>query len=103
MSNITLPKSIELKNRQTETTAPVKTDNNESPTEKIIDHTSNFDCVFWFGDFNFRSTKEREKVEKKVNQLKSLKSNNYEDLLNHDELYQILNNGKTFYIKILCL
>ena len=103
MSNITLPKSIELKNRQTETAAPVKTDNNESPTEKIIDHTSNFDCVFWFGDFNFRSTKERDKVENKVNHLKSLKSNNYEELLNHDELNQILNNGKTIYIEILSL
>ena len=95
MSNITLPKSIEIKNRQTGTTAPIKpNENNETPAEKIIDHTSNFDCVFWFGDLNFRSKKEREKVEKKVNQLKSLKSNNFEDLLNHDELYQILNNGK---------
>lgn len=91
VSNITLPKSIEIKNRQVGTTLPTKNDNKEEVSEKIIDHTTNFDCVFWFGDLNFRSTNTRDRVTTK---LKGITNNDYEHLLNQDELIQILTNGK---------
>ncbi len=54
---------------------------------------ANFDCVFWFGDLNFRTTKERDKVVKKVFEVKDKKSTNYEDVLQHDELYKTLHNS----------
>ena len=95
VQNITLPKSIEIKNRQQ---ANVKTA--EGDAAPLIDNTNNFDSVFWFGDFNFRIKRERDQVEKKFNQLKSTKSSNYDELLNHDELYKILHHGKNCIQKL---
>lgn len=76
ISNVKLPKKLLTKNRALST-----------------DATENFDTVFWFGDFNFLITKEREKVEKKVTHLRERRGNNYEDITNHDELSQAMTQG----------
>ncbi len=79
ISNIKLPKKLLAKNKALS-----------------ADGTENFDVVFWFGDFNFRITKEREKVEKKVSNLRRGVQNNYEDITNHDELNIIIAQDKGF-------
>ena len=76
INNVKLPKKLLTKNRALST-----------------DATENFDTVFWFGDFNFLITKEREKVEKKVTHLRERRGNNYEDITNHDELSQAMTQG----------
>jgi hypothetical protein len=76
VNNITLPNKLQRKNK-----AASK------------NKTENFDCTFWFGDFNFLITKEREKVEKKVLDLKKKNSSNFEDVMNHDELHQVMREG----------
>lgn len=59
------------------------------------DPTDNFDVVFWFGDLNFLVAKDREKVEKTVNYFRERTGgNNYENLTNHDELNQVITQGK---------
>lgn len=60
------------------------------------DGTDNFDMVFWFGDLNFLVTKEREKIERKVNHLRNQRNNNYEDIINYDELNQVIAEDKAF-------
>ena len=80
---MTLPKSIKR---------PVSGSGKDSQT------LSNFDCVFWFGDLNFRITKERDKVVKKVFDVKDKKSSNYEDVLQHDELSKVLHNSWLSFI-----
>ena len=57
------------------------------------DGTENFDCVFWFGDFNFRINKDRDKVIEKITDLRKKKSLNYEEIMNHDELYHLITEG----------
>lgn len=60
------------------------------------DGTDNFDVVFWFGDLNFMVTKERDKIEKKVKTLRDRShgmANNYEDIINHDELNRVMSQG----------
>lgn len=61
-----------------------------------VDGTDNFDIVFWFGDLNFLVTKEREKIERKVNHLRNQRNNNYEDIINYDELNQVIAEDKAF-------
>ncbi len=83
ISNIKLPKRLLGKNKALST-----------------DGTENFDVVFWFGDFNFLITKEREKIEKKVTNLRergrSYGNSNYEDIINHDELNILIAQEKGF-------
>ncbi len=62
------------------------------------DGTDNFDCVFWMGDFNFRVDKERNKVVDKLVDIRKKKSINYEDIMNHDELNRVIDEGKEFNI-----
>lgn len=59
------------------------------------DGTDNFDVVFWLGDFNFLVTKERDRIEKKVKTLREKTGmNNYEEIINHDELNRVMSQGK---------
>lgn len=60
------------------------------------DKTENFDCVFWLGDLNFLTTKERDRVERKVLDVKYRNSLNFEEIMNHDELYQAINSERAF-------
>ena len=61
------------------------------------DGTDNFDCVFWMGDFNFRIEKERNKVVDKIVDIRKKKSINYEDIMNHDELNRVIDEGKKIF------
>lgn len=54
------------------------------------DVTTRFDQVFWFGDFNFRLSKERAEVE---NILSSLAGGEMGRLLEHDQLTKEINDG----------
>ncbi len=55
--------------------------------------TSRFDCVFWAGDLNFRLEKERERLDKTIEGIKSQDTPNFGDLIVHDELFRIRNEG----------
>ncbi len=63
--------------------------------KKILanDRTDNFDCVFWFGDFNFRIDNEKNKVLNKVLDVRKRRSINFEEIMNHDELYRMITEG----------
>jgi phosphatidylinositol-bisphosphatase len=63
--------------------------------KKVVgaDATDNFDCVFWFGDFNFRVDKEKSKVVSKILDKRNKRSINFEDIMNHDELYRVITEG----------
>lgn len=80
IANIKLPKKLLSKPK-----APGSTDG-----------TDNFDVVFWFGDFNFLVTKERDRIEKKVKTLRGSTgmTGNYEEIINHDELNRVMSQGK---------
>lgn len=54
------------------------------------DVTTRFDQVFWFGDFNFRLSKERAKVE---NILSRIAGGEMSPLLEHDQLTKEINDG----------
>lgn len=77
ISNIKLPKKLQTKNTRSLTG----------------DGTDNFDTVFWFGDMNFLVNKERDKIERKVNTLRSRKGTNYDEIINHDELNIVMTQG----------
>ncbi|KAF6727513.1 72 kDa inositol polyphosphate 5-phosphatase [Oryzias melastigma] len=59
----------------------------------ISDVTSRFDQVFWFGDFNFRLSKERADVEAIMARTVG---GDMSALLEHDQLSQELKNGSIF-------
>lgn len=54
------------------------------------DVTTRFDEVFWFGDFNFRLSQDRGRVEDILNQL-TVK--NMDALLQHDQLCKEMKDG----------
>lgn len=54
------------------------------------DVTTRFDQVFWFGDFNFRLSKERAEVE---NILSGITGGQMAPLLEHDQLTKEINDG----------
>ena len=85
VSNITLPKRLQNKAKAVS-----------------ADKTENFDCVFWIGDLNFLNTKERDKVERKIHDVRYRNSLNFEEIMNHDELYQVINQG-THPFRLACL
>lgn len=60
------------------------------------DGTDNFDCVFWFGDFNFRIDKEKSRVVNKLSDVRKKRSINFEEIMDHDELYRVINEEKGF-------
>ncbi|TSM85942.1 72 kDa inositol polyphosphate 5-phosphatase [Bagarius yarrelli] len=57
------------------------------------DVTTRFDEVFWFGDFNFRLSQDRGKVEAILNQLGG---KNIDTLLQHDQLCKEMREGSIF-------
>ncbi|XP_068166343.1 phosphatidylinositol polyphosphate 5-phosphatase type IV [Antennarius striatus] len=57
------------------------------------DVTTRFDQVFWFGDFNFRLSKDRVEVEAIMNHTAG---GNMGPLLEHDQLSKEINNGSIF-------
>ncbi len=57
--------------------------------------TSRFDCVFWNGDLNFRLEKERERLDWKIDGIESQENPNFGDLMVHDELFRVRNEGKS--------
>ncbi|CAG5122412.1 unnamed protein product [Candidula unifasciata] len=67
-----------------------------SPSGKPADVTSVFDCIFWFGDLNFRIERKRHAVERKVNQITSEEFPNFETLLGGDQLLNYMAEGKIF-------
>ena len=56
--------------------------------------TSRFDCVFWSGDLNFRLEKERERLDRTIEGIEAQDMPNFTDLMVHDELFRIRNEGK---------
>ncbi|KAM9446579.1 phosphatidylinositol polyphosphate 5-phosphatase type IV isoform 1-T1 [Clarias gariepinus] len=57
------------------------------------DVTTRFDEVFWFGDFNFRLSQDRGRVEAILNQLAG---KNMDALLEHDQLCKEMKDGSIF-------
>ncbi|KAM9393039.1 phosphatidylinositol polyphosphate 5-phosphatase type IV [Pholidichthys leucotaenia] len=57
------------------------------------DVTTRFDQVFWFGDFNFRLSKERVDVE---NLMGRMVGGDMNPLLEHDQLYKEMKDGAIF-------
>lgn len=56
------------------------------------DVTTRFDEVFWFGDFNFRLSQDRGKVEVILNQLSG---KSMDTLLQHDQLRKEMKDGQS--------
>ncbi|CAL1534383.1 unnamed protein product [Lymnaea stagnalis] len=70
-----------------------------SPSAKKLgpeDITARFDCVFWFGDLNFRIEHERQTVVRKVNEITSEDIPNFEALLGADQLLKYMKEEKIF-------
>ncbi|XP_066294080.1 phosphatidylinositol polyphosphate 5-phosphatase type IV-like isoform X2 [Branchiostoma lanceolatum] len=57
------------------------------------DCTSRFDCVFWFGDMNFRLDHERSKVEELI---KHGHKSDYKELVAHDQLTNFMKKEEAF-------
>ena len=60
----------------------------------VADVTTRFDCVFWCGDFNFRLSESRQKVENWANQLRVGDRSDFNVLLQHDQLRKSMNKSK---------
>ena len=58
------------------------------------DVTTRFDCVFWCGDFNFRLSESRQKIENWANQLRAGDKSDYNILLQHDQLRKSMNKSE---------
>ena len=56
----------------------------------VADVTTRFDQVFWFGDFNFRLSKDRGDVETIINQTAG---GDMAPLLEHDQLSKEMKEG----------
>jgi len=61
------------------------------------DVTSRFDCVFWFGDLNSRIQKDRDQVETmlgvRVETNSPTQRVGFDDIVEHDELRRVINEG----------
>ncbi|KAM7447204.1 inositol polyphosphate 5-phosphatase [Porites harrisoni] len=71
-------------------------DNTANTSNDQTDLTTNFDRVFWLGDFNFRVTLERSKVDQMLEKYKNQKNPEYKDLLKKDQLLDLMGQGKVF-------
>ncbi|XP_005088851.1 phosphatidylinositol polyphosphate 5-phosphatase type IV [Aplysia californica] len=69
---------------------------NSLAAKKTADVTAMFDCVFWFGDLNFRIERKRHAVEGKVHQITAEEFPNFETLLGGDQLHKYMTEGKIF-------
>lgn len=65
---------------------------NDSMTLFSADVTTRFDEVFWFGDFNFRLSQDRGRVEAILNQIAG---KNMDALLQHDQLCKEMKDGQS--------
>ena len=59
------------------------------------DATSRFDCVFWLGDLNSRMQKGREQLEMMLGAEQDGKLVDFDDIVRHDELKSVIDEGKT--------
>ena len=59
-----------------------------------MDVTTKFDAVFWCGDLNFRILNDRDHIHDAVEGLKADGSPNFQNLVQHDELFRAMNEGK---------
>ncbi|XP_041481513.1 phosphatidylinositol polyphosphate 5-phosphatase type IV-like [Lytechinus variegatus] len=70
------------------------------PTRKFniltSDVTTRFDYVFWCGDFNFRLAENKARVEGWIDQLKRGNKNDYDILLQHDQLNKAMQRNEIF-------
>ena len=57
------------------------------------DVTTKFDAVFWSGDLNFRILRERDHVQDAVEGIEADGTANYQNLVQHDELFRVMNEG----------
>lgn len=57
------------------------------------DVTARFDSVFWMGDLNFRLEKERDRLDSAMQAFEKQEIPSYEDLMRHDELFRVRNEG----------
>ncbi|KAK3087489.1 hypothetical protein FSP39_006595 [Pinctada imbricata] len=67
-----------------------------SQNNNVNDVTSQFDCVFWVGDLNFRIEKGRHTVEDLVKAIVEEQHPNFEDLLKGDELFNCISQEQVF-------
>ncbi|XP_059152156.1 phosphatidylinositol polyphosphate 5-phosphatase type IV-like [Physella acuta] len=73
-----------------------KTSVGSPKVKKPGDVSAFFDCVFWFGDLNFRLERERQAVVRKVDQITSEEIPNFEALLGGDQLLKFMTEEKIF-------
>lgn len=70
------------------------------PTRKFniltSDFTTRFDCVFWCGDFNFRLAENKARVEGWIEQLRNGNKDDYNILLQHDQLNKAMTRNDIF-------
>ncbi|KAH9495537.1 inositol polyphosphate 5-phosphatase [Bulinus truncatus] len=69
---------------------------NSPSVKKSGDVTTEFDCVFWFGDLNFRIERDRHAVVGKVFEITSGEFPNFETLLGGDQLLKYMSEDKIF-------
>ena len=67
-----------------------------------VDGTAKFDCVFWFGDLNFRIDQGRHTVEDLVKAIVEQEHPNFEDLLRGDELNDCILKGMMHLYLAFC-
>ena len=61
------------------------------------DVTAKFDAVFWCGDLNFRILNDRDHIHDAVGGLEEEGTPNYQKLVQHDELFRVMNEGRAAF------
>ncbi|KAL9988379.1 hypothetical protein ACROYT_G002817 [Oculina patagonica] len=69
---------------------------NQPNRNNELDLTANFDRVFWLGDFNFRVSLDRSKVDGMLEKYKDQENPECKDLLEKDQLLDLMEQEKVF-------